>query len=172
MLLIARPAPGEFAPYYSRYIDLVPDDLLRALREGVEETRRLLAPLPESKADFRYAPGKWSVKEVVGHLADAERVFAYRALRFARQDETPLPGFDENRWVPAAGFGARSLGSLLEELAAVRAASLAFFGNLDEAAWDRIGVANDARMSVRAIAFSIAGHEIHHRTLLRERYGV
>ena len=172
MLLIARPAPDEFAPYYGRYIDLVKDDILGALRENGEETRRLLASLPDTKADFRYAPEKWSVKEVVGHMADAERIFTYRALRFARADETPLPGFDENHFVEESRFSHRPLSSLLDEFGAVRAASIAFFENLDEAAWSRAGVANEVRMSVRAIAFAIAGHELHHRKILVERYGV
>ncbi len=172
MLLIARPAPDEFAPYYGRYIDLVKDDVLRALRENGDETRRLLAPLSDTKADFRYAPGKWSVKEVIGHLTDGERVFAYRALRFARNDETPLPGFDENHFVEESRFSKRTLPSLLDEFRAVRAASIALFENLDEAAWNRAGTANDVRMSVRAIAFTIAGHELHHRNILVERYGV
>lgn len=172
MLLIARPAPDEFAPYYGRYIDLVKDDILGALRENGEETRRLLASLPDTKADFRYAPEKWSVKEVVGHMTDAERIFTYRALRFARADETPLPGFDENSFVEESRFSQRSLSNLLDEFGTVRAASIAFFENLDEAAWNQAGVANDVRMSVRAIAFAIAGHELHHRKILVERYGV
>ncbi len=171
MLLIRRPAPDEHAPYYGRYIELVAgEDPLRALREGAEETRRFLEPLPESKGDTRYAAGKWSVKEVLVHVADGERVFAYRALRFARQDETPLPGFDENRWVAGLSTSGRTLASIREELRAVREATLAFFGNLDAEAWDRSGTANDVRMSVRAAAFVIAGHEIHHRNILRERY--
>jgi uncharacterized damage-inducible protein DinB len=172
MLLIARPSPGEFAPYYARYIDLVPDDLLNALRENGEETRRLLSSVTDAKADHRYAPGKWSVKEVVGHITDAERIFGYRALRFARKDETPLPGFEENDYVPASGHASRSLSSLVDEFRATRAASIAFFGNLDEAAWNRVGTANGVAMSVRALAFAIAGHELHHRKLLVERYGI
>jgi len=171
MLLIHRPAPGEYAPYYGRYIDLVPgEDPLHALREGAEETRRLLEPLPESRGDARYAEGKWSVKEVLSHVADTERVFAYRALRFARRDETPLPGFDQDVWVAGLSTSGRTLRSFREELRAVRGASLALFGNLDAEAWDRTGTANDVRMSVRAAAFVIAGHEIHHRNILRERY--
>lgn len=170
MLLIARPAPTEYAPSYGRYIDLVGDDLFRALRETAEATRRLLEPLPESRGDFRYEPDKWSVKEVLGHVLDGERVFAYRALRFARQDETPLPGFDQDAWVPRGGFANRTLRSLLEEHRAVRAASLALFENLPEGAWDRSGTANDVSMSVRALAFVIAGHERYHQRILAEKY--
>lgn len=170
MLLIARPAPTEYAPYYGGYIDLVGDDLLGDLRRNGEATHRLLGTLPESRGDFRYAPGKWSVKEVLGHLVDGERVFAYRALRFARRDETPVPGFDQDAWVPGGDFGGRTLRSLLDEHHAVRAASLALFENLPEEAWDRVGTANDQRISVRALAFVIAGHEAHHQGILRDRY--
>lgn len=170
MLLIARPAPTEYAPYYGRYIDLVGDDLLGDLRKNGEATHRLLGTLPENSGDFRYAPDKWSVKEVLGHLVDGERVFAYRALRFARQDATPLPGFEQDDWVPNGDFGRRTLRSLLDEHHAVRAASLALFENLPEEAWDRVGIANDLPMSVRALAFAIAGHEAHHQRILREKY--
>jgi uncharacterized damage-inducible protein DinB len=171
MLLIRRPAPEEHAPYYGRYIELVSgEDPIRALREGAEETRKFLESIPESKGDKRYAEGKWSVKELLVHVADAERVFAYRALRFARKDQTPLPGFDENLWAAGLSTSGRTVASIRDELWAVREATLAFFGNLDPEAWDRSGIANDVRMSVRAAAFAIAGHEIHHRNILRERY--
>lgn len=171
MLLIQRPAPEEFLPYYGRYIDLVlGEDLIGALRSGADATRALLEPLPEARGEHRYAPGKWSVKEVLGHLLDGERVFVYRALRFARNDATPLPGFDENAWMPHSGFAARTLRSLIDEHRAVRGATIAFFENLSEDAWSRTGIANDARMSVRAVAFVIAGHELHHAKILRERY--
>lgn len=171
MLLIQRPAPEEFLPYYGRYIDLVPgEDLIGALRSGAEATRGLLTPLSEARGEHRYAPGKWSVKEVLGHLVDCERVFVYRALRFSRNDATPLPGFDENAWMPQAGYASRTLRSVLDEHRAVRGATIAFFENLSEEAWGRIGTANDATMSVRAAAFVIAGHELHHAKILRERY--
>jgi hypothetical protein len=109
---------------------------------------------------------------VLGHIADGERVFAYRALRFARGDETPLPGFDENAWVPAGAFDTRSVASLVDELGAVRRASVTFLRSLDEAAWSARGTANGHVMSVRALAAVICGHELHHVALLRERYGV
>ncbi len=120
----------------------------------------------------RYAPGKWSVKQVVGHLCDGERVFAYRALRFARADRTPLPGFDETLWVPEGNFDARPIDDLALEYRAVRSASIALFASLAPEALARIGVANDTPMSVRALAWTIAGHELHHRGLLIERYGL
>jgi DinB family protein len=170
MLLIPRPAPTEYAPYYGHYVDLVGDDLLGELRRTGEATHRLLGTLPESRGDFRYAPDKWSVKEVLGHVVDGERVFAYRALWFARRDATPVPGFDQDAWVPSGDFTRRTLRSLLDEHHAVRAATLALFENLPEEAWERAGIANDLRMSVRALAFVIAGHEAHHQGILRERY--
>lgn len=170
MQTIARPAPGEYLEYYGRYVDLVGDDLFGTLRAGAESIRRLLEPLPESRGDHRYAPGKWSVKEVLGHLIDAERVFGYRALRFARNDQTPLPGFEQDDWVPLSGSDSRTLRSLLDEYRAVRGSTIALFENLPEEAWSRVGTANGARMSVRAAAYVIAGHEIHHGNVLRERY--
>jgi len=170
---IPRPVAAEYAPYYGRYIDKVPDgDLLRTLEDQGRETQAVLAGLSEAKALYRYAPGKWSVKEVVGHVTDTERVFSYRALRFARGDATALPGFDENAWVPAGSFDARSLADLAAELDAVRRATLALFRGLDAAALARRGTASDNAVSVRAIAWIIAGHERHHVALLHERYKV
>ena len=170
---ISRPAPDEFFEYYGKYIALVAgDDAMPALRDQIGDTARLLKPLDESKALHRYAPGKWSVKEVVGHLSDTERVFAYRALRMGRGDTTPLAGFDENAYTPAGRFDARPLGDILNEYESVRAASLALFRGLDEEALLRRGIANDKSISVRALAWIAAGHELHHRKLLIERYGL
>ena len=170
---IPRPVAAEYAPYYGRYIDKVPDgDLLRTLEDQGRETQAVLAGLSEAKALHRYAPGKWSVKEVIGHVTDTERVFSYRALRFARGDATTLPGFDENAWVPAGSFDARSLKDLAAELDVVRRATIALFRGLDAAALARRGTASDNAVSVRAIAWIIAGHERHHVALLHERYKV
>jgi hypothetical protein len=170
---IPRPQANEHIPYYARYIDKVPgDDARVALVRQIDETRALLGPLDEARALHRYEPGKWSVKEVIGHLMDGERVFAYRALRFARKDETPLPGFDENHWVPAGNFDRRSLADLLDEFAAVREATVRMFGGFEESALTRMGSANDAPVSVRALAWMIAGHELHHRGILIERYSI
>jgi len=170
---IPRPAAAEYAPYYGRYIDKVPDgDLLRMLADQARETQALLAGLSDAKALHRYAPGKWSIKEVIGHVTDAERVFCYRALRFARGDTIALPGFDENAWVPAGNFDARPLGDLAAELDAVRRSSIALLKGLDPAALARRGTASDNPVSVRAIAWIIAGHERHHVALLHERYKV
>ena len=166
-----RPAAGEFNPYYQKYIDLVPDDDVRSLlRVQLSDTLALLRPLNEQQASHRYGPGKWSIKEVVGHMIDTERVFCYRAMRFARADQTELPGFDENAFVAGAEFDQRSLESLLRELEAVRGATAAFFHGLPQQAWTRAGTANNNRMSVRAAAYVIAGHELHHRDILQTRY--
>jgi len=168
---IARPQSSEYAPYYSRYIDRVPDgDLVELLRGQIGETLALLRAIPEDRASYRYEPGKWSIKEVVGHLADVERIMGYRMLRIARGDSTPLPGFDENAYVPAANFDARSLTSLAHEFEQVRGATIAFLETLDPDAAARQGSANNLEISARALAYIIAGHERHHVAILRERY--
>ena len=170
---IARPEPGEYAPFYRGYVERVPDrPLLEQLARQGEETRVWLAALPAEKAGYRYAPAKWSVTEVVGHVCDSERVFAYRALRIARGDATPLPGFDENAYVPVAKFDGRSLADLVGELRTARAATLALLRSLDPDAWRRRGTANGKPVSVRALAYMIPGHERHHLDILRTRYGV
>lgn len=167
----ARPEASEYAPFFAAYVALVPDgDLLARLESQLEETTGTLAELPESQGDFAYAPGKWTLKEVVGHLTDAERVFAYRALRFARGDPSPLASFDENLWTPNSGARGRSLADLLEELRAVRAATVALFRHLPPEAVERRGTASGKEVSVRALAWIIAGHERHHLRILRERY--
>ena len=168
---IARPREDEYVPYYGKYIALVPDgDLVETLRTQIGETLSLLRSIREERASHRYAPGKWSIKEVVGHLADVERIMGYRALRIARGDAPPLPGFDENAYVPAANFDARSLASLARELEAVRNATVAFLETLEPEAAARRGSAHNARISARALAYIIAGHERHHVGILRERY--
>jgi len=168
---IARPQQDEYVPYYHKYISLVPDgDLVETLRAQIGETLSLLRSIPEERGSHRYAPGKWSIKQVVGHMADVERVMTYRALRIARADATPLPGFDENAYVPAANFEARSLASLAHELEEVRRATIAFFETLEPEAAARRGSANNNPISARALAYIIAGHERHHVAILRERY--
>lgn len=170
---ITRPAAGEYAPYYGTYVGKVPEgDLLQILENQRRETQALLGGLSDAKALHRYAPGKWSVKEVVGHLTDAERVFSYRALRFARGDAKPLQGFDENAWVPPGKFDARPLKDLAAEFDAVRRATIALLKSFDAEALQRRGVASDNPISVRALAYIIAGHERHHVGILHERYGI
>lgn len=171
--MIARPETGEHNPYYSKYIKLVPDgDLLEILEKQQRATQALLAPLSADQACHRYAEGKWTVTEVIGHLADTERVFSYRALRFARGDTTPLASYDENAYTPAGRFNERSLGSVAAEFAAVRSATIALLGGIPADALTRSGVAADNAISVRACAYIIAGHELHHVSILRERYGI
>jgi uncharacterized damage-inducible protein DinB len=166
-----RPDPSEYLPYYEKYISLFPPgDVLATLERELATTLSLLRSLTPAQAEVRYAPDKWSVKEVVGHVIDTERIFAYRAMRFARNDQTPLSGFDENEYVPAAQFGARALGDLATEFEHVRKANLFLFRGMDDDAWLRKGAANNATVSVRALAYIIAGHEIHHREILRTKY--
>ena len=172
-LVIPRPATGEFAPYYGKYIDLVRgDDALEVLASQIEDTLHLTRDLSERQALHRYAPGKWSVKDTLGHLADAERVFSYRAMRFARADQTPLPGFEETTYVPAADCDRLPIRQLADAFGAVRGSTLAFLGALDPAALERRGEAKAQGVSVRALAWIMAGHERHHVALLRERYGL
>src|SRR4029077_14980404 len=162
MLRTPTPRPEEHHEYYGRDLKLPGDDALAALRAQSASTPRLLSGLSEAQALHRYAPGKWSVKEVVGHVIDAERVFGYRALRIARADTTPLPGFDENAWVPAGHFDRRPMIDLVAEYQAVRAATVALFSSFEEEALTRVGTANDSPISVRALAHIMAGHELHH----------
>ncbi|MGA2739817.1 MAG: DinB family protein [Bryobacteraceae bacterium] len=168
---VAAPDPSEYAAYYGKYITLVGgNDVVSALEDQPRETLALLSGLSEQQGDYRYAPGKWSVKEMLGHVIDAERVFAYRALRFARNDGTPLASFEQDDYVRAGGFGERRLADLIEEFVCVRRASVWLFRELSPEAWMRQGVASGNPVSVRAVAYIIAGHELHHRTILKEKY--
>jgi hypothetical protein len=168
---IPRPAASAHAPYFARYIDLVPDgDVLDRLNRQVEDTCALVAGRGEDGARHRYAPSKWSVKEIVGHLADTERLFVYRAMSIARGDDTPLPGMEEDAWVLGGNADEVPLPDLLDELLAVRRATVAFFANLGEAALLRRGVASDNILVVGCVPWLIAGHELHHAGVIRERY--
>jgi uncharacterized damage-inducible protein DinB len=170
-MLISRPGTDEYAPYYGTYVNAVSgSDALPPLFAQRASTGAFLAGIPESRAGYRYAEGKWSLREVIGHLSDSERIFAYRLLRFARGDETPLASFDENAYVPAAGFERRSLADVAREFAAVREATLALVNSLDEGMLARRGTASGKLMSVRALVWVIAGHELHHLRVIRERY--
>lgn len=171
---MARPQADEYNPYYSRYIALVPDTELSIaglLADQHHETIDILRKA-KSKGDHAYEPGKWTVKEVVGHISDSERVFAYRALRFARGDATPLPGFDQDTFMAASNFKSRTMDDLLAELWSVRAATLSLAKSLPESAMTKRGTASDSPVTVRALLYIIAGHELHHLAILRERYGV
>ena len=166
-----RPDAGEYTPFYAGYIARVPDaDIVDTLSRQISETTVFLRSLPESVGDHRYAPEKWSIREVIGHMSDAERVFTYRALRFSRADESPVPGFDENTYVANASFGRRSLDDLINEFEYLRRATICLFNSLDDEAMSRRGTANGNEISVRALAFCLAGHETHHLDILRTRY--
>jgi hypothetical protein len=168
---VARPEPGEYAPYYDRYISLVSGaDILGALDSQRRQMLILLSGHDDSDGNFRYAPDKWSVKQVLGHVCDTERIFAYRALRIGRGDRTPIEGFEQDDYVRNGPFANRPLAELIEDYIAVRRATLTLLRNLDEAAWTRRGTANNNEVSVRAIAYTIAGHELHHRRILEEKY--
>jgi len=166
-----RPAADEHAPYYARYIGHVPDgDIVRTLESQLPQTVALFSGLTDEQANFRYAPGKWSVKESLGHVIDGERVFSYRALVAARGDSVSLPGFEQDDYVVTGNSDARSLASLVAEFEAVRRSSIALFDSLSGEAWDRRVVASGNPVSARALAWIIAGHELHHRQILREKY--
>jgi uncharacterized damage-inducible protein DinB len=172
-IAISKPGPGEHIEYYSKYVKLVPgEDARPALIRQIGETLRLLEGVSEAQGLHRYQSGKWSVKEVIGHITDCERVFAYRALRFGRGDATPLAGFDENQYVPQSNSDLRTMSSLRAELSAVRAATLSLAESFDEAALQRSGPANQHPVSARALFWIIAGHELHHVALLRDRYEI
>jgi len=166
-----RPAAHEFAAYYSTYVDLIDsDDILGSLQSQLDTTLSALAGISEDKSMHRYAADKWSIRELLNHVTDTERVFVYRALWFARGFDTALPGFDQNVAVPAAVAEQFSWASHVEDFRAVRAATLTFFRNLPDEAWSRSGVASGNPVTVRALAYIIAGHVAHHIAILQDRY--
>jgi hypothetical protein len=168
---LERPKAGEYNPYYDRYISLIPSgDIVATLATELPKTVALLSSHGESDGDLRYAPGKWSVKEALGHMIDTERVMAYRALRIARNDRTPIEGFEQDDYVLNGPYSALRLADLVDEFKAVRAATLSLFRNLRPEDWTRVGTANKNDVTVRALAYIIAGHELHHRHILEERY--
>jgi uncharacterized damage-inducible protein DinB len=172
MRRIAKPAPGEYPAYASMYIDLVPGDgrLLEHFADSARSTAALVRSMPAPRHDYRYAPGKWTIKEILGHLADDERIYTYRALRFARNDPTELPGFEQDDYVRESNAASRTVDDLLDELAVIRQSTIALFASLDDAAVGRSGVANGHAVTVRALGYHILGHEMHHVNIMRERY--
>jgi hypothetical protein len=167
----ARPEKSEYPSDCEGYVSRVPDgDVVAVLGKQLDETLALIRSIPEARGDYRYAEGKWSIKELFGHGIDGERVLAYRALRFARGDTTPLSGFEQDDFVRGADFNKRSLEDLASEYEYVRRASISLFASLEDSAWDRRGTANNNEVSVRGLAFIIAGHERHHLEVLRTRY--
>lgn len=168
---ITRPQSDEYAPYYEKYVSLIAsDDILAVLESQRVQMAQLLAARSDREGNFRYAPDKWSVKEIIGHICDSERVFAYRLLRIGRGDKTPLPGFEQDDYIPTGNFNTRTLADLAAEFAAVRAATITLVQSLSQEAWMRAGTASDNPVSARALAYIIAGHEMHHRRILDEKY--
>jgi uncharacterized damage-inducible protein DinB len=166
-----RPGAGEYAAIHEKYISLIQgEEIVAVLGAHLRQTIAIFSGRSEREGDFRYAPEKWSVKQVLGHVADAERIFVYRALRIARGDQTPLPGFEQDSYVAEARAGERKLADIAEEFTDVRRASISFFSSLDGEAWQRRGVASGHEVTVRALAYITAGHELHHRRVLEERY--
>jgi uncharacterized damage-inducible protein DinB len=167
----ARPEKNEYASYYEKYVSLVPDaDVVETLERQIEGTLALLRGVGEERAGHRYAPGKWSIKEVVAHIADTERIFAYRALAIARGEQQPLPGMDQNEYMSHTNLDARTLADITEEFEHLRRSNILMLRGLSDEAWSRRGVASDNEVTVRAIAYIIAGHEAHHVQILRTRY--
>lgn len=167
---LERPKAGEYNPYYDRYISLIPgNDIIATLAAELPKTVALLSSR-SADPDLRYAPGKWSVKEALGHMIDTERIMAYRALRIARNDRTPIEGYEQDDYVKNGPYAALRLSDLVEEFKTVRAATLSLFRNLRPEDWTRAGIANKNEITVRALAYVIAGHELHHRQIIEERY--
>jgi len=168
---MSRPQPAEYDPYYQKYIGLVPEDeIIPALESQVDELKKLFADVPEEKGTFAYDDGKWTVKEVISHLIDAERMFAYRVFRIARGDKTPIEGFEQDGYIENSHANGRSLDELLNEFKLLREANLLFFKNLETGDWVRTGIANNVEISVRSLAWIMVVHIRHHTAILRERY--
>jgi len=166
-----RPEPGEYASYYDRYVLLVAaNDILAALEDQRRQMLLLLCGRTEADGDLRYAPDKWSLKEVLGHVNDIERIMSYRALRISRGDATPIEGYEQDDYVRNGPFARLPLANLIEDYIAVRRTTISLFRNLDEGDWSRRGVANKNGVTVRALAYIIAGHELHHRRIIEEKY--
>jgi uncharacterized damage-inducible protein DinB len=172
MKKIQKPAEGEYNPYAIMYIKLLPDDgqVLKHLKENFKTVKEFIESLPLDKLDYRYAENKWTIKEMLVHIMDDERIYAYRALRIARNDKTPLPGFEQDDYVPFSKANKRSLPSIFREYKTIRNATLSLFTSLSKEDLLRIGTANDHPVSVRALAYHIAGHELHHLNIIKERY--
>lgn len=166
-----RPEKTEYAEYYDRYVSLVEEtDIVNAMQKQLEAVSAAFSQIAEDKGLYAYEEGKWTIKELLGHLIDGERIFAYRAFRFSRADETPLPGFDQDPYIENGNYNAVKLADLLEELVLLRKSNLHFLKNLSENAWDNVGVASDNPITVRALAYCMVGHITHHVKILKDRY--
>ena len=172
MRKIEKPKQGEYPAYAIIHMKLLPDDglLLKHLEDGFENVKKLILSLPEEKLLHKYAPEKWTIKELLVHIVDAERIYGYRALCFARNEKTPLPGFEQDDYVAFSSANERSIESILKEYQAVRSATIALFEGFDDEALSRHGIANENKATVRALGYDIAGHELHHTNIIREKY--
>lgn len=169
--MIRKPSPGDYLPFYQTYLDMTGDeDILESLARQAPQTRALLDSIPEKEAGYRYAPGKWSIREVVGHMIDVERVMAYRALCIARGEQQPLPGFEQDDYVREAGFDTCRLGDLAAEFELVRKSNLAMFSRFSPNAFEKRGIVSGGGMTVAALVYIIAGHERRHLQTLENRY--
>lgn len=168
---IARPSAQDMPKYFDRYIELAnTDDLIRSLKAEMRDTQKSIGTYSKELIDFRYAEGKWNLKEILVHLIDAERIFAYRALRIARLDTAPLSGFDEDAYVEHSNASHRPIKEILKEYKAVRKSTILLFLSFTEEMLDRKGTASNVEISVRSMGFTILGHEIHHKKVFEERY--
>jgi uncharacterized damage-inducible protein DinB len=172
MRLIEKPQAGEFPPYANMYIQLLPDDglVLKHLKDNFVATKSLIFSLPEEKLNYKYAENKWTIREVLVHIIDDERIYAYRALCFARNDKTELPGFEQEDYAFYSGAAERSIENIFEEYEAVRNSTIALFNGLPGNSFLRSGTANNNKATVRALAYHIAGHELHHINIIKEKY--
>jgi hypothetical protein len=169
--MLMRPSIGEYNDYFERYVRLVPEgDIRDILTQSLKNTIDLFSAVTEDQAEYRYAPGKWSLKEVLGHITDNERIMGYRLLRIARGDKTPLSGYDQDALMSGASFDMYTLQSVVDDYAAVRRATLTLLRGLSEEAWSRTAVVSSTESSARAWAYIIAGHELHHMNVLKEKY--
>lgn len=170
--IIKKPADDEFQANEARYADLVPDDglLLQHLQENVETTKKFILSLPKDKLNYTYAPGKWTIREILAHIIDMERVYSYRILCFARNEKSSLPGFDHISYVQYSGVNNRDIRQVIQELRNVRQSMISLLEGLPEEAFSRKGIINGNAVSVRALAYHIAGHELHHLKVIREKY--
>jgi uncharacterized damage-inducible protein DinB len=167
----SKPGADEYAPYYETYVSLVPEgDVVEAMSRQLEEVSALLGGISEERASHAYAEGKWSIRQHAGHIADCERVFAYRATAIARGDRQPIPGMEQDEWMASSDFESRTLADIAAEFAHARAANVLMFRGLSEEAWLRRGTASEREISVRAAAHILVGHVAHHLNVLRARY--
>ncbi|RYE08677.1 MAG: DinB family protein [Sphingobacteriaceae bacterium] len=168
---MTKPEPDEYAPFYKGYVDLIGDlNVLETLQSGQSKTYDFFLSMPAEKADFAYAEGKWTIKEVLGHIIDTERIMSYRLLRFSRADHHPLAGFNENFFSSRSNYKTRTLESLADEFSLLRKSNFYLYQNLSETQLKRKGTASNALVSVKALLYIIAGHELHHLNIIRERY--